>query len=84
MISSVVSPLLQIKEYGRVPPLALRSILPVLVSEGEPILQRVSVATVEAVITPLIMNKVLSWYDNEWGFSCRVKDLIHYIALKGL
>lgn len=28
--------------------------------------------------------KVLSWYDNEWGFSCRVKDLIHYIADKGL
>lgn len=28
--------------------------------------------------------KVLSWYDNEWGFSCRVKDLVHYIAEKGL
>ena len=28
--------------------------------------------------------KVLSWYDNEWGFSCRVKDLIHLIASKGL
>ena len=28
--------------------------------------------------------KVLSWYDNEWGFSCRVKDLIHFIADKGL
>jgi glyceraldehyde 3-phosphate dehydrogenase len=28
--------------------------------------------------------KVLSWYDNEWGYSCRVRDLIHYIASKGL
>jgi glyceraldehyde 3-phosphate dehydrogenase len=28
--------------------------------------------------------KVLSWYDNEWGYSCRVRDLIHYIAGKGL
>ena len=26
--------------------------------------------------------KVLSWYDNEWGFSCRVKDLLHYMASK--
>ena len=28
--------------------------------------------------------KVLSWYDNEWGFSCRVKDLIHFIVDRGL
>jgi glyceraldehyde 3-phosphate dehydrogenase len=28
--------------------------------------------------------KVLSWYDNEWGYSCRVRDLINYIASKGL
>jgi glyceraldehyde 3-phosphate dehydrogenase len=28
--------------------------------------------------------KVISWYDNEWGYSCRVRDLIHYIAGKGL
>jgi glyceraldehyde 3-phosphate dehydrogenase len=26
------------------------------------------------------MVKVFSWYDNEWGFSCRVIDLIHLIA----
>jgi glyceraldehyde 3-phosphate dehydrogenase len=30
------------------------------------------------------MLKVLSWYDNEWGYSCRVRDLIKYIAGKGL
>ena len=28
------------------------------------------------------MVKVLSWYDNEWGYSCRVRDLIKYIASK--
>ena len=28
--------------------------------------------------------KVISWYDNEWGYSCRVRDLINYIAAKGL
>jgi glyceraldehyde 3-phosphate dehydrogenase len=30
------------------------------------------------------MVKVIAWYDNEWGYSCRVRDLIHYIAGKGL
>ncbi|MEZ5306999.1 MAG: type I glyceraldehyde-3-phosphate dehydrogenase [Pyrinomonadaceae bacterium] len=28
--------------------------------------------------------KVLSWYDNEWGYSCRVRDLIRYLGEKGL
>jgi glyceraldehyde 3-phosphate dehydrogenase len=28
--------------------------------------------------------KVLSWYDNEWGFSCRVCDLIKLLADRGL
>jgi glyceraldehyde 3-phosphate dehydrogenase len=28
--------------------------------------------------------KVVSWYDNEWGYSCRVRDLINFIASKGL
>jgi glyceraldehyde 3-phosphate dehydrogenase len=27
---------------------------------------------------------VLSWYDNEWGYSCRVIDLIEFLAKKGL
>jgi glyceraldehyde 3-phosphate dehydrogenase len=26
--------------------------------------------------------KVVSWYDNEWGFSCRMVDLINYMAAK--
>jgi glyceraldehyde 3-phosphate dehydrogenase len=30
------------------------------------------------------MVKVLSWYDNEWGYSCRVRDLIKFLAAKGL
>jgi glyceraldehyde 3-phosphate dehydrogenase len=30
------------------------------------------------------MVKVLSWYDNEWGYSCRLRDLILYMASKGL
>jgi glyceraldehyde 3-phosphate dehydrogenase len=28
--------------------------------------------------------KVIAWYDNEWGYSCRVRDLIHFIGKKGL
>ena len=28
--------------------------------------------------------KIVSWYDNEWGYACRVGDLISYIANKGL
>jgi glyceraldehyde 3-phosphate dehydrogenase len=28
--------------------------------------------------------KVLAWYDNEWGYSCRVADLAKYIAHRGL
>jgi glyceraldehyde 3-phosphate dehydrogenase len=27
--------------------------------------------------------KVLAWYDNEWGYSCRVRDLIVFLAQKG-
>ncbi len=28
--------------------------------------------------------KVVSWYDNEWGYSCRVRDLINFLGSKGL
>jgi glyceraldehyde 3-phosphate dehydrogenase len=41
---------------------------------------------VDAALTYVIdkrLVKVLSWYDNEWGYSCRVVDLIEYIANKG-
>ncbi|MDD5509466.1 MAG: type I glyceraldehyde-3-phosphate dehydrogenase [Dehalococcoidales bacterium] len=30
------------------------------------------------------MVKVIAWYDNEWGYSCRLADLAVYIAGKGL
>jgi glyceraldehyde 3-phosphate dehydrogenase len=30
------------------------------------------------------MLKVISWYDNEWGFSNRVADLINFMNHKGL
>jgi glyceraldehyde 3-phosphate dehydrogenase len=42
---------------------------------------------VDALSTMVIadnMIKVVSWYDNEWGYSCRVADLVKYIAGKGL
>jgi len=26
------------------------------------------------------LAKVTAWYDNEWGYSCRVRDLIKYVA----
>jgi glyceraldehyde 3-phosphate dehydrogenase len=28
--------------------------------------------------------KLISWYDNEWGYSCRVGDLVSYMIQKGL
>lgn len=28
--------------------------------------------------------KVLSWYDNEWGYACRVADLVNYMVQRGL
>ena len=42
---------------------------------------------VDALSTMVIggnMVKVLSWYDNEWGYSCRLADLAAYIVDKGL
>lgn len=30
------------------------------------------------------MAKIVSWYDNEWGYSNRIVDLAYYIAEKGL
>jgi glyceraldehyde 3-phosphate dehydrogenase len=28
--------------------------------------------------------KLVSWYDNEWGYSCRVADLVKFMLGKGL
>ncbi len=30
------------------------------------------------------LAKVVAWYDNEWGYSCRVVDLVKFMANKGL
>ena len=30
------------------------------------------------------LAKVVSWYDNEWGYSCRVVDLVAFLGQKGL
>jgi glyceraldehyde 3-phosphate dehydrogenase len=38
---------------------------------------------VDGTLTRVIgqrMVKVIAWYDNEWGYSCRIKDLILYIT----
>jgi len=42
---------------------------------------------VDAEYTKVIggrMIKILSWYDNEWGYSCRVRDLVKFLSQKGL
>ncbi len=42
---------------------------------------------VDVEFTKVMQNnlaKVMAWYDNEWGYSCRVSDLSDYIAQKGL
>ena len=42
---------------------------------------------VDAQLTKVIdgdLVKVVAWYDNEWGYSCRVNDLILFMAGKGL
>lgn len=42
-------------------------------------------ATLDAPLT-IVSNrrlvKVLAWYDNEWGYSCRVRDLIKFLTSK--
>jgi len=41
---------------------------------------------VDSLLTKVVGNsgKVISWYDNEWGYSSRVKDLILFLVAKGL
>ncbi|MEX2461172.1 MAG: type I glyceraldehyde-3-phosphate dehydrogenase [Paenibacillaceae bacterium] len=44
-------------------------------------------STIDALSTMVVggnMVKVISWYDNEWGYSSRVVDLVSYISNKGL
>ena len=40
----------------------------------------------DSLLTKVVGNtvKIISWYDNEWGYSCRVRDLISFLGKKGL
>jgi glyceraldehyde 3-phosphate dehydrogenase len=43
-------------------------------------------ATVDAPLTAVMdkrLVKVFAWYDNEWGYSCRLRDLVKDLAQKG-
>jgi glyceraldehyde 3-phosphate dehydrogenase len=42
---------------------------------------------VDASLTKVLdgnLVKVVAWYDNEWGYSCRIVDLIEFLAKQGL
>ena len=44
-------------------------------------------AIVDARLTKVLdgnLAKVVAWYDNEWGYSCRVADLIVFLDQQGL
>lgn len=50
-------------------------------------LQNSNSSIVDGQLTKVLggnMLKVVSWYDNEWGYSCRVVDLVEFLAKKGL
>ncbi len=42
---------------------------------------------VDAQLTKVLdgnLAKIVAWYDNEWGYSCRVVDLVAFLVKKGL
>lgn len=42
-------------------------------------------AVIDALSTMVVGTrtaKVIAWYDNEWGYSCRVIDLVHFVGQK--
>ena len=45
---------------------------------GNPLSSIVDGLSTSVVDSTLV--KVLSWYDNEWGYSCRIRDLVKFIA----
>ena len=50
-------------------------------------LQNSNSSIVDAGLTKVMggnLAKVVAWYDNEWGYSCRVVDLVKFVAAKGL
>jgi glyceraldehyde 3-phosphate dehydrogenase len=64
----------------------------ILIFESEPLVSvdfngTAASSIVDGLSTKVIesrMVKVLSWYDNEWGYSSRVKDLLKFMVKKGL
>lgn len=43
-------------------------------------------ATVDSPLTTVVNKrfvKVFAWYDNEWGYSCRLRDVVKFLATKG-
>ncbi len=50
-------------------------------------LQNSNSSIVDSGLTKVLggnLLKVVAWYDNEWGYSCRVVDLVKFLAAKGL
>jgi glyceraldehyde 3-phosphate dehydrogenase len=50
-------------------------------------LQNSNSSIVDSLLTKVLggnLAKVVAWYDNEWGYSCRVVDLAKLLAAKGL
>jgi glyceraldehyde 3-phosphate dehydrogenase len=42
---------------------------------------------VDGALTSVVSGnlvRAVAWYDNEWGYSCRIIDLIQFLAKKGL
>ncbi|MDX2064587.1 MAG: type I glyceraldehyde-3-phosphate dehydrogenase [Fimbriimonadaceae bacterium] len=43
-----------------------------------------SIFSAKDTITIGNMCKVVSWYDNEWGYSCRIADVVKFVGDRGL
>lgn len=41
-------------------------------------------SSIDTVLVGGNLVKVVAWYDNEWGYACRIADLLHFLAQKGL
>lgn len=71
---------------------AAGSLKGVLLAEKDPLVSSDFIGSAESSIVDLAstmvmgprMAKVFSWYDNEYGFSMRLVDLVQYMAKKGL
>ncbi len=51
-----------------------------------PISTETNIASIVDALSTMVMGnrqvKILAWYDNEWGYSCRVVDLAKYVGEK--